>query len=169
MILCNAVNVMHAPPTSLPHSVDTIGTIIANNRATAMRPDFLQDEKDQLYHIVRPDEAGAAGEGRGKIISEVFLTRLLSTKVASWCTLHVCACVHTYVHALMLTRKQPLLSLSFLLLPFFSFVSPHHTHSVSSSLMWTTCSMPSSACQKGTHCRKQSSTSVTFLTCRPLT
>lgn len=60
--------------------VDTIGTIITNNRATAMRPDFLQDEKDQLYHIVRPDEAGAAGEGRGKIISEVFLTRLLSTK-----------------------------------------------------------------------------------------
>lgn len=80
---------MPLPPPP-PHSVDTIGTIIANNRASAMRPDFLQDEKDQLYHIVRSDEAGAAGEGRGKIISEVFLTRLLSTKVATWCTLRVC-------------------------------------------------------------------------------
>ena len=70
-------------------SVDTIGTIIANNRATAMRPDFLQDERDQLYHIVRPDEAGANGEGRGKIISEVFLTRLLSTKVCHLLTVCV--------------------------------------------------------------------------------
>ena len=68
-------------PHPPPHSVDTIGTIIANNRATAVRPNFLQDDSDQLYHIVRPDEAGASGTGGGKIISEVFLTRLLSTKV----------------------------------------------------------------------------------------
>ena len=80
IILCSIV-----PSFTLPHPstpvVDTIGTIIANNRAaTASRPDFLQDERDQLYHIVKPDES-ASGEGRGKIISEVFLTRLLSTKV----------------------------------------------------------------------------------------
>lgn len=158
---------MHAPPTPPPHSVDTIGTIIANNRATAMRPDFLQDEKDQLYHIVRPDEAGAAGEGRGKIISEVFLTRLLSTKVATWRTLHVHTCVHTCACFDAGKKATSSLCPSYCCLSFS--LSFPITHSVSSSLMWTTYSMPSSPCQKGTHCQRQSSTSVTFLMCRPLT
>ena len=97
-----------------------------------MRPDFLQDDKDQLYHIVRPDEAGAAGEGRGKIISEVFLTRLLSTKVATWCTLHLCTYMCAYIRMCMLWcwQESNLFSLSFLLLPFLFFVFPHHTQRI---------------------------------------
>ena len=63
--------------------VDTIGTIVANTSASPQQADIFADDSQRICHIVKQDEsAGANGEARNaKIISEVFLTRLLSTKV----------------------------------------------------------------------------------------
>ena len=63
--------------------MDTIGTIVANHNAAngGAKSDFLSTDSQPVCHLVKADESGGDREGRGKIISEVFLTRLLSTKV----------------------------------------------------------------------------------------
>ena len=70
-------------PSLLPPSgFDTLGTIIANINVS--RGSLLSSEAPRVYHLVKPElgEAEDGGPRQGaKIMSEVFLTRLLSTKV----------------------------------------------------------------------------------------
>ncbi len=65
--------------------MDTLGTIIANMSSADQRSSLLPSELNRVYHLVKP-ETGYEGEEGGphqgaRIMSEVFLTRLLSTKV----------------------------------------------------------------------------------------
>ena len=62
---------------------DTLGTIISNisaaNRSSMV---MSSSELSHVYHLVKPDaEDGDVAGGGTRIMSEVFLTRLLSTKV----------------------------------------------------------------------------------------
>ncbi len=65
---------------------DVPGTIITSASVTSttslLHTAAIQSYSDggsnnKIYHLVKPD----TGEGESKIVSEVFLTRLLSTKV----------------------------------------------------------------------------------------
>lgn len=70
--------------TVSPSGFDTLGTIIANMGSTGLRASLMPTELNRVYHLVKPEVADGdeAGPYQGaKIMSEVFLTRLLSTKV----------------------------------------------------------------------------------------
>ncbi len=63
---------------------DTMGTIIANMSVDdRCSRNMSASELSSLYHIVKPDTDDAEGTTGTKIMSEVFLTRLLSTKVSA--------------------------------------------------------------------------------------
>eukprot|EP00731_Ephydatia_muelleri_P021672 Em0014g263a len=71
----------HQRPVSMT-SFDTIGTIISNMSAQSSRISLMSDGP-RVYHLVKPEAAQSGQEGEqrhGKIVSEVFLTRLLATK-----------------------------------------------------------------------------------------
>lgn len=61
---------------------DTLGTIIANmSVADRNAGNMSASELGCLFHLVVPDVDEVDGTAGTKIMSEVFLTRLLSTKV----------------------------------------------------------------------------------------
>jgi len=61
---------------------DLMGTIISNMAAGNRTSMFMAPDFGNIYHLVKPDPEDPADGQRGqKIVSEVFLTRLLSTKV----------------------------------------------------------------------------------------
>ena len=74
-------------PFSCLLDFDVPGTIITSASVTSqtslLNAAVLQsfDASNKLYHLIKPD----TGEGESKIVSEVFLTRLLSTKVQTKC------------------------------------------------------------------------------------
>ena len=78
---------------------DALGTIIANIGTESRANLVTSGELSHIFHLVKPeaDEGDESVEKRGKIMSEVFLTRLLSTKVYLHVHLHVH--VHVHVHA----------------------------------------------------------------------
>ena len=62
--------------------VDALGTIIANIGIESRAALVTSGELSHIYHLVKTEaDEGNDVEKRGKIVSEVFLTRLLSTKV----------------------------------------------------------------------------------------
>ena len=70
------------PSPPLP-GFDTLGTIIANANSSGQAL-LTSAELPHVYHLVKPEtgDQGEEGPRQGaKIMSEVFLTRLLSTKV----------------------------------------------------------------------------------------
>ena len=84
--------------------MDALGTIIANVGIESRANLVTSGELAHVFHLVKsePDD-GDDGEKRGgKIMSEVFLTRLLSTKVCTCvnyeltCTC-TCTCLHTHL------------------------------------------------------------------------
>lgn len=62
---------------------DALGTIIANIGAESRGNMMMSGELSHVYHLVKTeaDEGDDVEKRGGKIMSEVFLTRLLSTKV----------------------------------------------------------------------------------------
>ena len=62
---------------------DALGTIIANIGLESRANLVTSGELSHVYHLVKPeaDEGDDVEKRGGKIMSEVFLTRLLSTKV----------------------------------------------------------------------------------------
>ena len=63
--------------------VDALGTIIANIGAESRANMMMSGELSHVYHLVKTeaDDGDDVEKRGGKIMSEVFLTRLLSTKV----------------------------------------------------------------------------------------
>ena len=73
-------------PFLLSPVVDTLGTIVSNIGATSPAPLLHSVESQSVFHLVKPEAAEGIENGHvpgkeKKILTEVFLTRLLSTKV----------------------------------------------------------------------------------------
>ena len=69
----------------VPSGYDTLGTIIANIGVESRGGNMMTSgELSHVFHLVRTeaDEGDDVEKRGGKIMSEVFLTRLLSTKVS---------------------------------------------------------------------------------------
>ena len=68
----------------VPSGYDTLGTIIANIGVESRGNMMTSGELSHVFHLVRTeaDEGDDVEKRGGKIMSEVFLTRLLSTKVS---------------------------------------------------------------------------------------
>ncbi len=61
-----------------------LGTIIANISANNRGSVYMPSDLPHTYHLVKPEPEDPTDGQRGqKIVSEVFLTRLLSTKVST--------------------------------------------------------------------------------------
>ena len=85
---------------TLSAGFDALGTIIANIGTESRANLVTSGELSHVFHLVRPeaDEGDDSVEKRGKIMSEVFLTRLLSTKVHFHVHhVHACTCTCTYM------------------------------------------------------------------------
>ena len=73
--------------TTITTDFDTLGTIIANIGAESRGNMMSSGELSHVFHLVKveADEGDDVEKRGGKIMSEVFLTRLLSTKVKKLC------------------------------------------------------------------------------------
>ncbi len=84
--VCMYVHVCHV--SVLCVGFDMLGTIIANMSADSRTSGNF--ELSHIYHLVKPEPEDPADGQRGqKIVSEVFLTRLLSTKVSTCIDIHI--------------------------------------------------------------------------------
>ena len=104
----NIIHCIYYLCLTLSAGFDALGTIIANSGTESRANLVTSGELSHVFHLVRPeaDEGDDSVEKRGKIMSEVFLTRLLSTKVhlhvhhvhvhaCAWCT---CTCIYMYMY-----------------------------------------------------------------------
>ena len=84
------------PHTLITSGFDTLGTIIANIGAESRGNMMTSGELSHVFHLVKTeaDEGDDVEKRGGKIMSEVFLTRLLSTKVGYDCIVSI----HVYLH-----------------------------------------------------------------------
>ena len=91
-----------AVPSRMPITTgfDTLGTIIANIGAESRGNMMTSGELSHVFHLVRTeaDEGDDVEKRGGKIMSEVFLTRLLSTKVSSHYNTCTCIVTLSYSH-----------------------------------------------------------------------
>ena len=83
LIIIVCVLLLTVPRTIITTDFDTLGTIIANIGAESRGNMMTSGELSHVFHLVKTeaDEGDDVEKRGGKIMSEVFLTRLLSTKV----------------------------------------------------------------------------------------